>query len=404
MKTLLIDPRVGGIAGDMLIAALVDLTGSAAPLYPLTNAIITALPGCSGFNVSIEETGNGIRAKKLSIRITEEKPGSDGDLAAAMEEVIAAVSLSAGAAVTARAVLTDLVQAERRLHPSGFSHHAIASADTIFDILGPLLIMENAGLYGCPMYATPPALGGGMIRTGQGEVGGPAPAALEICARHRIPVSESHLDMELTTPTGAALLANLADVADHFPAMIPLRTGYGAGTRENASGQPNLLRVVEGDVCDLMTERIIILETNLDDVTGEILGYTFERLFAAGAVDVFVTPAIGKKNRPVQVLSVITDHIRYQDLIRVLMDETGTLGVRVREEPRLVADRTRKAVEIIVAGQTFQVRVKSSRSSGHVVAVKPEYEDMKEIALTLGIPLRQVAGAVQQQIPGFRGK
>ncbi|QSZ67033.1 nickel pincer cofactor biosynthesis protein LarC [Methanofollis aquaemaris] len=399
MKTLLIDPRVGGIAGDMLVAALVDLTGSTQPLFTLAEAIVT-LRGCSTFDVGITETENGIRAKKLSIEIAEKRSGSDGNLATAMEEVIEMVGLSNGAAAKARAVLRDLIEAEKRLHPAGFSRHTVASADTIFDILGPLLIMEEAGLLGCPVYATPPALGGGTVPTGRGEVGGPAPAALEICARHRIPVSESSLAMELTTPTGAALLANLATVVDRFPAMVPTRIGYGAGTREN-NGRPNLLRVVEGEIGDLVEERIVILETNLDDITGETVGYTFERLFAAGAVDVFVTPAIGKKHRPVQVLSVITDHARYLDLISIMMDETGTLGVRVREEPRLVADRSREAVEVAVAGQIFQVRVKTSHVGERVVAVKPEYEDMKEIALALGMPFRAVADEVHRQIPGI---
>ncbi|MDD3621968.1 MAG: nickel pincer cofactor biosynthesis protein LarC [Methanofollis sp.] len=400
MKALLIDPRVGGVAGDMLTAALVDLTGLTHPLFSLAGAIAT-LPRCAAFDIAVTETERGIRAKKLRIMLLEEQAGSDGDLAAAMEEVIERVGLSSEAAATARAVLTDLVEAERRLHPSGFSRHAVASTDTIFDILGPLLLIEKAGLWGCPIYATPPALGGGIVMTGEGAVGGPAPAALEICARHHLPVSESALGMELTTPTGAALLANLAIVADYFPAMVPSRIGYGAGTREHA-GRHNLLRVVEGEVGDLVDERIVILETNLDDVTGETIGYTFERLFAAGAVDVYITPAIGKKHRPVQVLSVITDHARYQDLIRILMDETGTLGVRVREEPRLVADRSREAVEVVVAGQTFQVRVKTSRTCGRLVAIKPEFEDMKEIALTLGLPFRAVAEKVHRQLPGLR--
>ncbi|MBP2146288.1 uncharacterized protein (TIGR00299 family) protein [Methanofollis sp. W23] len=400
MRALLIDPRVGGIAGDMLVAALVDLTGLTEPLTSLAEAVAT-LPGCAAFDVAVTETAHGIRAKKLRVMLPERQAGSDGDLVAAMEEVIERVGLSPGAAATARGVLKDLVEAERRLHPSGFSRHAVASADTIFDILGPLLLMEEAGLWGCPVYATPPALGGGTIPTGEGEVGGPAPAALEICARHRLPISECALGMELTTPTGAALLANLAVVADWFPAMVPARIGYGAGTREQ-NGRHNLLRVVEGEIGDLVDERIVVLETNLDDITGETVGYTFERLFAAGAVDVYITPAIGKKHRPVQVLSVITDHARYQDLIRILMDETGTLGVRVREEPRLVAERSREAVEVEVGGRTFQVRVKTSRSCGRVVAIKPEFEDMKEIALTLGMPFRAVADEVHRHLPGLR--
>ena len=131
--------------------------------------------------------------------------------------------------------------------------------------------------------------------------------------------------------------------------MTPTRTIYGAGTRPNVAGA-NILRVVECETSDLVEERIVLLETNLDDISGEVVAHALGRLLEEGAIDVFVTPAIGKKNRPVQVISVITDRERYARLLTVLMEETGTLGVRVREEPRLVADRRRETVEVVVGG------------------------------------------------------
>jgi hypothetical protein len=207
--------------------------------------------------------------------------------------------------------------------------------------------------------------------------------------------------MELTTPTGAAILANLACGVTKFPAMTPLRIGYGAGSQKNDSGS-NILRVIEAETHDLAEERIVILETNLDDIGGEVIGYTSEKLFAAGAVDVFITPAFGKKNRPVNVMSVITSHEHYPELIRILMDETGTLGVRVREEPRLVADRKNEVIAVMIAGQSCPVRVKTSQSGGRIIAVKPEYEDIKQIALRFGLPLRHVAQVVHQQLPFIR--
>jgi len=397
MRTLLIDPRGGGIAGDMLAAALTDLTGSTDPLERLS-ASIAALPGCDEFSVRAEETDGGVRATRLAFRVREKPAGTDGDLAAALEEVAAAVGLTAWGVERAHLILGDLLAVERRFHPSGFSRHAVASADTIFDILAPLLLMEEAGLAGCPVRATPPALGGGLIRTGTGTIGGPAPAALEICATHRIPVAESSLAMELTTPTGAAILANLAVVTERFPAMTPYRTGYGAGTRPNGAGA-NILRVVEGETTDLVEERIVILETNLDDVSGEVVAHALGRLLEEGATDVFVTPAIGKKNRPAQVISVITDQERYAHLLTVLMEETGTLGVRVREEPRLVAHRRQEAMEIPIGGRTFPVRVKTSQAFGRLIAVKPEYEDMRQIARELGVTLREVAREVERHLP-----
>jgi len=397
MNAILLDPRTGGIAGDMLCAALADLTGSAEPLHAVANAI-AALPRCSVFEIALGRVEIPFSAAVLSITLEEELIGSDGDLADEMDAVIRKIGLSPRAAVQAHAILADLVSVKNRLHPQTASGHTIASVDTIFDILGPLSLLEETGLSSCPVYTTPPALGGGTICTVGGDIGGPAPAALEICARHRIPVSESSLAMELTTPTGAAILANLAGTVTRFPAMMPLRIGYGAGSKKNGSGS-NILRVVEGEINDLTEERIVILETNLDDVDGEVIGFAREKLLAAGAVDVFITPASGKKNRPVHILSVITTHERYPVLIHILMDETGTLGVRVREEPRLVADRTSEKIGVLVNGQSFTVRVKTSRTGGRVIAVKPEYEDMKEIALKLGLPLRRVAREIHRQLP-----
>jgi len=397
MNALLLDPRTGGMAGDMLCAALADLTGSAEPLHALADAI-AALPCCTVFEISLERVEKPFSAAFLAITLEEEHRESDDDIAHEMEEVIDKIGLSPPATAMAHAILDDLVSVKNRLHPQPASGHTLASVDTIFDILGPLALLEDAGLFGCPVYTTPPAIGGGMIHTMDGDIGGPAPASLEICARHRIPVSECSLAMELMTPTGAALLANLAGVVTRFPAMIPLRIGYGAGSIQNGSGS-NILRVVEGEIDDLTEERIVVLETNLDDVDGEVIGFAREKLFAAGAVDVFITPASGKKNRPVHVMSVITTREHYPVLIRILMDETGTLGVRVREEPRLVADRKSEKIRVTVNEQSFTIRVKTSRAGDRVIAVKPEYEDMKKIALKLDLPLRRVAREIFRQLP-----
>lgn len=398
MKSILFDPRMGGIAGDMLCAALADLTGLATPLYTLAEAIAT-LPCCSVFEISLERVDEPCNAAYLSVTV-EEQDGTGHDIACEMGEVINKIGLSPPAATLARTILADLISVKNHLHPSSLCH-TLASVDTIFDILGPLAVLEEAGLIGCPVYTTPPALGGGMIQMSGVEVGGPAPATLEICARHHMPVSESPLAMELTTPTGAAILANLACGVTRFPAMTPRRIGYGAGSQKNDYGS-NILRVIEAETNDLAEERIVILETNLDDIGGEVIGYTSEKLFAAGAVDVFITPAFGKKNRPVHVMSVITSHEHYYELIRILMDETGTLGVRIREEPRLVADRKNEVITVMIAGQSCPVRVKTSQSGGCIIAVKPEYEDMKQIALRFSLPFRHVARLVYQQLPLIR--
>jgi uncharacterized protein (DUF111 family) len=204
--------------------------------------------------------------------------------------------------------------------------------------------------------------------------------------------------MEMTTPTGAAIFANITDrIVDTYPPMTPLRVGYGTGSR-SVQGRPSVLRVAEGMNFDAIQDRIIMLETNLDDVPGEIVGYTVERLREAGAVDVFVTTASGKKNRPVQILHIITNQQDYPGLMEILMDETSTLGVRILDIPRLVAHRTRQVIRVTVRGEAFDISVKTSTVNGNVLAKKPEYDDLKKIARHLKIPLKNVREEVLAQL------
>jgi uncharacterized protein (TIGR00299 family) protein len=401
MKVLIIDPGIDGIAGDMLIASLVDLTGNPDPLYRLAEAIV-ALKVCERFDLEVTTAdGCGVSATCLGIGIREEGRSSPAALREAAARIAEELGLSPGAAERVDRILDVLTVAHDHLHSSGFSRHQVASADTLFDAIGSVLMLEEGGFFGGRIYGLPPVIGRGTVRTDGGEMTGPAPATLEILCRHRIPYTARPAGTELTTPTGAALLACLPDaIVDCYPPMTPLRTGYGAGTRL-VGGQRGLLRVVEGENTAVIRDRIVMLETNLDDVPGEEIGYAIERLFEEGAVDVFVTPAIGKKNRPVQVVSVITDHLHSSQLLATLMSETGTLGVRVTEIPRLVAKRSRTPMPFTIAGRVFEIRVKTSTVDGRTISIKPEYEDLRRVARELQLPLRHVAAEVKRQLPGI---
>jgi len=402
MKVLVIDPRTSGIAGDMLLAALVDLLGSDEALAPVAEAV-RGLDACRSLSYAFRrvETG-GAAAMRLDLRIDED-PLQDGDgLREAAVLVAGEADLTKVGTEMAIRTLDDLLAAEARLHGDGFRHHAIASLDTLFDVLGAVRLLESGGFLDGEVYGLPPALGGGVIETPCGPLAIPAPATVEVLCRHQAPWSSVPAATELTTPTGAALFANLAAlVTEIFPAMTPLRTGYGVGTRPG-NGRPGVLRVVEGSSFRAVADRIVMLETNLDDLSGEVVGYTIERLREAGAVDVFVTPAYGKKNRPVQVLHVITAPAEYERLLAILMAESGTLGVRVLDQPRLVADRRRETHSVTVGGQRFEVQVKTSTVDGQVVAVKAEYEDLRRIARELGRPLRSVDEEVRVALGGLR--
>lgn len=335
MRTLVVDPRIGSISGAALTAALSDL-------------------------------GDFEDLRKNTADLVSEFKGEDP------KKIMEKLGFSDAAKEKAYAVFSDLEAAFTKFHEGNFSITQILP-----EVLCPIAMLDAMDLLSCPIYATPPVLGACQ------------PETLEICARHRMPIADTSTTKELTTPAGVALLANLAVVRQSIPSMTPVKTGY---AKEYG------LLVIEGEVSDLTEERIIILETNIDDISGEIIGYAVEQLLAGGAVDVFVTQGFGKKHRPVFVLSVITTLDNYRKLVEILMEETGTLGVRIREEPRIVADRVRKSYPFTISGEEFSVRVKVSKHCGRIISIKPEFEDMKMVAQQLKIPLKDVAAEVNRQI------
>jgi uncharacterized protein (TIGR00299 family) protein len=400
MKVLVIDPKIAGIAGDMLLASLIDLTGQPDILDPLVEAI-RKLPGCHRFDCTVTRVeSGGIAATRVDLDIREKRATCDGDLRASLQIVADESGLSPMARDRSLSVLDELLGAEARVHRAGFSRHEIASVDTLFDITGCLHLLDRSGFLEGSIVATPPALGGGCVRTEGGDVPGPAPLTIDLLARHRIRYSSLPVDVELTTPTGAALLSILAErIIDPYPAMTPFRVGYGTGQRM-IPGRPDLLRVVEGESLHPGEDQMVMLETNLDDISSEVIGYAMERLFEEGAVDVFITPAFGKKNRPVSVISAMVTESSVDRLTRVLMEETGSLGVRVREFRKVVAGRSRETVPLTIAGRRFEIRVKTSMVNGTVLSRKPEFDDIRAIARELHLPLRFIEDEARRVLPG----
>ena len=400
MKILVLDPKLAGISGDMLLSALIDLTNSTDVVLDLEEAI-NRLENCRKFKVEVVERDVGILAKGLEIEIKERRLSNPADLRRAVKSVAESLEMSERASRFAYRVIDDLVRAEARLHGGEFHLHEIASLDTIFDVVGTALILDREGYFDAEIYTTPPVLGGGFIEIDHGKVTSPAPATLEILAAHGFRYSNFNVNAELTTPTGAALLVNLTEnVVDVFPPMKPSRIGYGAGTK-CVDGIVNVLRVAEGEDFRAVNDRIVILETNVDDASGEIVGHAVKRLFDEGAVDVYVIQAIGKKNRPTNVISVISDYKNCHRIAEVLMRETGTIGVRIYELPRLVAERKKEKVEVELFGKKFEVTIKTSKVGESVINVKPEYEDLRKIAEDLNIPLREVLREVEKNITFF---
>ncbi len=237
-------------------------------------------------------------------------------------------------------------------------------------------------------------MGGGTFKFSHGIVSSPAPATLAILQSKKFPFQGGPIEAELATPTGVSILVNLVDeVTRFYPSMTPLKIGYGAGTKEFAQ-MPAVLRLTMGESLEsgLVKDEIAVLETNIDDATGEVLGYTLEKLLSEGAKDVSIIPMFTKKNRPGQIIKVIADQKDVEHLSKVLIDETGTLGVRVYFCERHIINRELHMVDLLVMGNKETVRVKVAKNqNGDIIHIKPEYEDLKRLAEKTKKPLRELS-------------
>ncbi len=414
LKLLVFDPKIAGISGDMILGALVDLGADSRLLCELAGIIENKLNHVKEASVNIEKVKRcGISCTRVDFKLKEKidsEVSRPSKLKNNMLKVCGEIGLSSHVQAKALEIIDLLIEAESRIHGSTNVHfHELASADTIFDVVGSLALLSELGFISnnSKICSLPIATGIGDIETKHGLLSAPAPATLEIIRIKSIPFKVKKVFFELATPTGVAILAS---IADEFALSLPLMRidgiGYGAGGRD-LNELPNILRIFSGEAIEAdvfgKVEIISILETNIDNVTGEQIGYLIGRLMNSGALDVQVIPSIGKKNRPfyiVKVLSKIEDRDR---LLEVLMSETGSLGVRVIEVPRIVAERRIFKVEVEVMGKKFSVRVKRAwLLSGKVISVRPEYEDLRRIAAELNLPLRVVEQIVMEKLKSHK--
>ena len=403
MKTLIIDAKMGGISGDMLLSSLMDLNDKPQILNPLAKTI-EELELCHSFKYELRPVdANGIPAKLILTYIEGLIPDHEGEIKKAIPKLIDKLDLSDKAWKLMLDVWNDLIEADIKF---GRYHHQInerLTLDAIFQVVGSLFLLDKGGFLDGVIYATPPSLGGEHVKTADIYPAVPSPDALDILCKYQIECSGSSTDGGFTDAIGASLLAHISDeIVEVYPSMTPKRIGY--GTRSQKMGEMHhLLRVVEGINNDVVRDRIIMLETNVDDLSGEVIGYAAQKLMKEGAVDVFITPAMGKKNRPINVISVITSYKYHQTHIKILMKETGSLGVRIREIPRLVAERTNQIYQLELFGKTFDVKVKISTVDGEIISAKPEYEHLRRIAEELNVPLRMVLDTAKKKLPIFDG-
>jgi len=351
--------------------------------------------------------GEGFHAKKVGVKAEEVPEKTGSELIEATVNCIENLKLPVEAKQFASDSINTLVNAETRVHGKSIKEvhlHEAGSADTPAEIIGTAVAFDDLNLFNTKVYSTPVAVGGGLFKFSHGMVSSPAPATIEILLSKGFPMIGGPIDSELATPTGVSLLVNLAhEIIRFYPPMKPSAIGYGAGTKDFAE-MPNVLRITLGEPLDyqLLRDQIWMLETNLDDVTGEIIGHTVDRLLQEGARDVSVIPMFTKKNRPGQIVKMIADKTDAERLSRILIEETGSLGVRLYPCERHILNRESVPIDILIDDVKELVNVKVAKDSrGEIVQIKPEYDDVERVADKTNRSLREITDLVKMKAREF---
>lgn len=401
---VVIDPQVAGVSGDMMLCSLVDL---GADEDRVINAIRRSEEFLSGS--SVRELGfrrvtkNGIRAVSLVLDIDEEvRERTGAAMRLAVANSVDTLEISKDARSFAASCIDSLIQAESRIHgtPEDSVHlHEASSFDTVADIVGVAVALDSLGVFDDDIVCLPIAVGGGTVKFSHGTTSNPAPAILEILRGSGLAIAGSPTGGETTTPTGACILASLAKKsAEFYPPMTVASIGYGAG-KKDFEGFANVLKVVRGTSGGVGTDSVTILETNVDDVSGEVLGNMIERVMKDGALDASIYPGITKKGRPTSLVSVMCRRMDVERIVGTMVSETGTLGVRVFESARLVVPRTLHSISVSLDGITFQARFKRSTFKGRS-SFKIEFDDLKTISEAVGKPIKETETLIRREIEG----
>ena len=440
MKTLYLD-IFSGISGDMFIGALIDLGADA---HKLERELKKLKLGGYHLHVARQQK-SGIEGVKFDVHLADAHEHHNGHghhvrssafrrqgpakagtpnnhnhhheenrTFAEIKKLIGRSKLSAWVKKKSVAVFQRIAEAEGKIHglpPEKVHFHEVGAVDSIVDIVGACIALE---LLGQPhVLAAPVVEGTGWVDCAHGRFPVPAPATLAILGARGVGVTQCDEPHELVTPTGAALLAEFVEIFGPMQNLVVEKTGFGLGTRDNQT-RPNVLRAVLGKhstlnptarrseakaaqpstALDWETDRVAVLETNLDDVSGEILGHFVETALAAGALDVFYTPIQMKKNRPGVLLTVLCAETDADKFSEMVLRETSAFGVR-----RTMAERRKLRREFTKIKTPFgEVTLKIGRLNGKVVQAAPEFESCKKLAIRAKIPLKRIYEAALKAI------
>ncbi len=386
---IVLDPS-SGAAGDMILGALIDTGGDRSLLREIEDIVPVE------FKFSRVERSN---INAVRVEVIGGGDGGAGHIHRSLGEVIEIVRdscLPEQVVESSVEVFRLIGEAESSVHNESLDEldfHEVGADDAIADVLGASMLIHSLDE---KLYCLPISIGGGRVKTSHGEMPVPVPAVAEIMNGSRHRTRGGPVDEELLTPTGAALIRYFTEPVSQLPSIKIIETGYGAGEKD-FPGHPNVLRAIRGDG-EIDSEGIVVLETNLDDVSGEVIGGLYEKLMEEGARDVAVTPLMMKKNRPGYLVQVISKESDAEKLARLIAKEKGTLGVRsTRYTHRFIADREKKDIDIEIAGKEYTASVKIAKMSGEIYDVSAEYSDAERIAREQGLAVRSVLSEIEKQ-------
>lgn len=377
MKYLYFDAK-SGLSGDMILSALLDLGVSRAEFKKRIAGL--------GLPVRIR-IGDVERSHFRALKVDVDVLGKSSS-ARYWKDVAALIKGSAfPAAVKERAlgIFRNLFLAESKVHGCSFEKthlHEAGADDAMVDVLGASWLVEELGVGA--VYASPLNVGEGWVKTSHGVLPVPPPAVAELL--RGVPVYSAHVKEELVTPTGAAIIKTLAERYLPFPELVYEKIGYGAGSRDS-EGLPNILRVFYGKADAFAPDkRVYLVESTIDDSTPQVLAAFMERAFELGALDVFFTPIVMKKNRLATKLTLLAEPDKMDDLITAVFRETSSIGVRYFPVERRALEREVRTVRLL--GES--VGIKISSLGGERLNVQPEYADCLAVARKKGLPVKEV--------------
>ena len=399
---IVIDPQIAGVSGDMLLSSLIDLGAD-------KNEIIEGIKKSEKFlsNSTIKKIDfkkiqkHGVESTELILEIDENISKRKGiEIKKSILDSVNELNLSIKAKRFAESCINSLISSESKIHginEDSVHFHEASSIDTLIDIVGVTIACENLKLFEEKIVCLPVSVGGGTVNFSHGTMSNPASAVLQIFKNSNLNIQGSNAKEELTTPTGACILTNLTNNSiEYYPSMNITAIGYGAGQKD-FDAFSNVLKIIQGSENNSGKDRVKILETNIDDISGEILGHLIEKIMDQGAKDVSIYPGITKKGRPTNLVCVICDESIVNIIIDILVLETGTLGIRISDSNRIIVPRTNHSFSLTFDDKSFEVNYKKSSYKGKT-HFKIEFDDLKNISNSLNKSIVDVEAFLRREI------